>query len=114
MILKDVDKSILPFIPTEDELSGETTHLSVMDVDGMAVSLTQSVERVYGSKAAACGLGFIYNNYLYDFEYNQPKHPFFCDRMPSPGRPWLPLLFLTKIKSGWLWVVLEVNGSSQP
>ena len=30
-ILKDVDRSILPFIPSEDELSGETTHLSVID-----------------------------------------------------------------------------------
>jgi gamma-glutamyltranspeptidase/glutathione hydrolase len=60
-IVKKVDKTILPSLVTEDERSGETTHLSVMDGDGMAVSLTQSIERVYGSKAAAAGLGFLYN-----------------------------------------------------
>jgi len=40
---------------------GETTHLSVMDADGNAVGLTQSINQVYGSKAAARELGFIYN-----------------------------------------------------
>ncbi len=40
-----------------------------MDSEGTVVSLTQSIERVYGSKAAAEGLGFLYNNYL--------REPFF-------------------------------------
>ena len=63
----------MPVKETEDELSGETTHLSVIDDQGMAVSLTQSIERVYGSMAAADGLGFLYNNYMMDFEYADGK-----------------------------------------
>jgi gamma-glutamyltranspeptidase len=61
-------------IASEDELSGETTHLSTMDNKGMAVSLTRSIERVYSSKAAAAGLGFLYNNYLMDYEYSLVNH----------------------------------------
>ncbi|MGD2089359.1 MAG: gamma-glutamyltransferase [Candidatus Aminicenantes bacterium] len=73
-ILKNVDKTILSTIAGENELSGETTHLSTMDNKGMAVSLTRSIERVYSSKAAAAGLGFLYNNYLMDYEYSLVNH----------------------------------------
>jgi gamma-glutamyltranspeptidase/glutathione hydrolase len=56
---------------------GETTHLSVMDRDGNAVGLTQSVNLVYGAKAAARDLGFLYNNYLLDANRTDPDHPHF-------------------------------------
>ncbi len=54
---------------------GETTHLSVMDADGNVVGLTQSIERVYGSCCAAEELGFLYNNYMMAFEYDDISHP---------------------------------------
>lgn len=57
--------------------SGETTHLSVMDADGCAVALTQSIERVYGSFAASPELGFLYNNYMSAFEHSDISHPYF-------------------------------------
>lgn len=61
--IQAVIDSSLPLIdPPAD--GGETTHLSVMDVEGNAIGITQSVELVYGSKAAAAGLGFLYNNYM--------------------------------------------------
>ncbi|MBU2515391.1 gamma-glutamyltransferase [bacterium] len=65
-----------------DQLQGgETTHLSVMDDKGNAVGVTQSVNMVYGSKTAAEGLGFIYNNYMID-SYQLPEdHP----NAPVPG-----------------------------
>lgn len=43
---------------------GDTTHLAVVDRDGMVVSLTQSVQSLFGAKVANEKLGFLYNNYL--------------------------------------------------
>jgi gamma-glutamyltranspeptidase / glutathione hydrolase len=43
---------------------GDTTHLSVVDGEGCAVALTQSIQSVYGAKVACDKLGFVYNNYL--------------------------------------------------
>jgi gamma-glutamyltranspeptidase/glutathione hydrolase len=81
--------------------NGQTTHLSVMDSEGNAVGLTQSVNMVYASKAAAAGLGFLYNNYLLDCNTTDPHHPHYLrpgNRSASfviplivmhYGRPWL-------------------------
>ena len=44
-----------------------TTHLSVMDKDGNAVSLTYTLENSYGCKLIAEGLGFLLNNEMGDF-----------------------------------------------
>jgi len=56
---------------------GETTHLSVMDSLGNVVSLTQSIERVYGAFVATPSLGFLYNNYLNAFEYEDITNPYY-------------------------------------
>lgn len=109
-ILKNVDKKILSAIISEDELKGDTTHLSVMDGDGMAVSLTQSIERAYGSKAAAQGLGFLYNNYLMDFDYTHPHHPFYLRPNAVPWATVAPsILFL----GDRLWIALGSPGSER-
>jgi|TARA_Y100000310_G_scaffold2817_1_gene3736 gamma-glutamyltranspeptidase/glutathione hydrolase len=39
---------------------GHTTHLTVVDKNGMIVSLTQTVGTIMGSKVATPGLGFVY------------------------------------------------------
>ncbi len=57
--------------------SGETTHLSVIDKDGNAVGITQSIELVFGSKTIAKGLGFFYNNYMSAYDYKDMTHPFY-------------------------------------
>ncbi|MGB0345941.1 MAG: gamma-glutamyltransferase [Balneolaceae bacterium] len=44
-----------------------TTHLSVMDEDGNAVSLTYTLEWSYGSRMGSSELGFILNNEMGDF-----------------------------------------------
>lgn len=44
-----------------------TTHLSVVDVSGNAVSLTYTLEDWYGSKIGIEDLGFIFNNEMGDF-----------------------------------------------
>lgn len=109
-ILEHVDQSILPLVPTEDEITGETTHLSVVDVNGMAVSLTQSIERVYGSKAASEGLGFLYNNYLFDFDYALPEHPFY---LRPNAVPWATVAPTMVFNGNDLWLVLGSPGSER-
>ncbi|MDT0554070.1 gamma-glutamyltransferase [Urechidicola vernalis] len=44
-----------------------TTHISIMDKDGNAVSLTYTLESSYGSKTGIPELGFIFNNEMGDF-----------------------------------------------
>lgn len=110
-ILKNVDKEIISSIVSVDELSGETTHLSVMDEGGMAVSLTQSIERAYGSKAAAAGLGFLYNNYLMDFDYSLPSHPFYLRPNAIPWATVAPTIVFTP--QNRLWMALGSPGSER-
>ncbi len=50
--------------PAESE---ETTHLSVVDRDQNAVSLTYTLEASYGSKIVVPGAGFLLNNEMGDF-----------------------------------------------
>jgi len=45
----------------------ETTHLSVMDGNGMAVSMTTTLEHGYGVKMQSPELGFLLNNEMGDF-----------------------------------------------
>jgi gamma-glutamyltranspeptidase/glutathione hydrolase len=52
---------------TMAEESEETTHYSVIDGDGMAVSVTYTLEGGYGSAVVASGTGFILNNEMGDF-----------------------------------------------
>jgi gamma-glutamyltranspeptidase/glutathione hydrolase len=51
---------------TQEE-SLETTHYSVVDADGMAVSVTYTLEAGYGSKIVVAGGGFLLNNEMGDF-----------------------------------------------
>lgn len=44
-----------------------TTHLSVVDVNGGAVSLTQTINTPFGSGVVACGTGVLMNNEMDDF-----------------------------------------------
>ena len=56
--------------PTDVEIppeSPETTHYSVVDADGMAVSVTYTLESGYGSGIVVPGAGFLLNNEMGDF-----------------------------------------------
>jgi len=47
--------------------SPETTHFSIVDAEGMAVSVTYTLEAGYGSKIVVPGGGFLLNNEMGDF-----------------------------------------------
>lgn len=47
--------------------SEETTHLSVVDADGNAVSITTTLNSSFGSKVVVSGAGFLLNNEMDDF-----------------------------------------------
>ena len=99
-IAKNMDVSL----PLEDPVgaqTGETTHFSVMDRDGNAVAITQSIELVYGSKAAAAGLGFLYNNYLVAFELDNPAHPYYLRPNAVPWSSVAPTIMFRR-KQPWL------------
>jgi gamma-glutamyltranspeptidase / glutathione hydrolase len=46
-----------------------TTHFSIIDGDGMAVSNTYTLERSYGSRIMVKGAGFLLNNEMGDFNW---------------------------------------------
>ena len=94
-------------LPLADpDFGGEdTTHLSVMDNEGNAVGITQSIELAYGAKAAAEGLGFLYNNYMSAFEFT-----FFIRPNAIPWTSVSPALIFHDRK---LWMVLGSPGSQR-
>jgi gamma-glutamyltranspeptidase/glutathione hydrolase len=66
--------------PAEPE---ETTHLSVMDASGMAVTTTTTLEGSYGSHVVVKGAGFLLNNEMGDFN----KKPGETNRTGDIGTP---------------------------
>jgi gamma-glutamyltranspeptidase/glutathione hydrolase len=58
-----------------------TTHFSVIDKDGMAVSNTYTLEHSYGSRVVVKGAGFLLNNEMMDFNWR----PGVTDRQGNIG-----------------------------
>lgn len=109
---ESIHNSMDATLPMEDpDFGGEdTTHLSTMDDEGNAVGITQSIELAYGSKTAADGLGFLYNNYMSAFEFTNPNHPFYIRPNAIPWTSVSPaLVFLNKK----LWMVFGSPGSQR-
>jgi gamma-glutamyltranspeptidase/glutathione hydrolase len=89
---------------------GETTHLSILDRFGNAVSLTQSIERVYGSCSAARELGFLYNNYLTAFEHEDISHPYY---LRPNAVPWASVAPTIVFRGRKPWLVMGSPGSER-
>ena len=90
--------------------AGETTHLSVMDADANAVALTQSIENVYGSCAASGDLGFLYNNYMSAFNYDDPSHPYY---LRPNAVPWASVAPTIAFKHERPWLAIGSPGSER-
>lgn len=63
----------LPVPRRREKREGETNHLSVIDAEGNAVALTQSIGPSFGSKVANPELGFFY---AYSYDMNDDPVPF--------------------------------------
>lgn len=61
------DLDVAPLGPSPAMESDQTTHLSVIDRDGNAVSLTTTLNGAFGSGILVPGAGFLLNNELDDF-----------------------------------------------
>ena len=68
-------EDLAPDIPLADE-GTSTTHFSVIDACGMAVSNTYTLEFSYGSRVVVRGAGFLLNNEMGDFNWK----PGYTDR----------------------------------
>ena len=100
-------------LPAESE---ETTHFSVVDRNGMAVSNTYTLEGGYGSHVVVSGAGFILNNEMGDFN----KKPGFTDstgtigtraNLIAPGKRMLSSMSPTIVaKDGRLFLVTGSPG----
>jgi gamma-glutamyltranspeptidase/glutathione hydrolase len=89
---------------------GHTTQVSVVDRWGNAVSLTQSVGRTFGGKAAAPDLGFPYNGLLENYDYLDPSDPEYL----VPGkRPLTPIAPTIVVRDGRPWLVIGTPGTEQ-
>ena len=74
----DLEKALpVPRRPVSAEEASWTTHLSVVDAQGNAVALTQSLGPVFGSKVANPELGFFY---AYSYRMNDSVAPLSRDK----------------------------------
>ncbi len=103
-------KIVAKQIQSRVKTSGETTHLSVMDKDLNVVSLTQSIERIYGSKSACPELGFLYNNYMSAFEYEDITHPYY---LRPNGVPWASVAPTIIFRQKKPWLAIGSPGSER-
>ena len=69
---KTDSSAIKPGLVTAIE-SAETTHFSIVDADGNAVSITTTLNGMYGAKLVVQGAGFFLNNEMDDFSI-KPGH----------------------------------------
>jgi gamma-glutamyltranspeptidase/glutathione hydrolase len=70
---------LLSQYPGAAEESEQTTHLGVVDRDGMVVSLTTTLSASFGAKLTAPGTGIVLNNSVASFSRTGPNQP-------APGR----------------------------
>jgi gamma-glutamyltranspeptidase / glutathione hydrolase len=64
-VFNELDRVAKTSLPQHE--SDNTTHYSVVDVDGSAVAVTTTLNDSFGSRVTAEGLGFLLNNEMDDF-----------------------------------------------
>jgi gamma-glutamyltranspeptidase/glutathione hydrolase len=89
--------------------TGNTTHLGVVDKDGNAVAITQSINDFFATGIVPDGTGFLLNNHMRDFDID-PKSP----NAPGPGRrPVSNMGPMMIFKGGSLFLVLGSPGGTR-
>jgi gamma-glutamyltranspeptidase/glutathione hydrolase len=104
-----------PVTPSGKEPT-ETTHYSVVDVDGNAVAVTTTLNGGFGSKVTAGSLGFLLNNEMDDFSSKAGVPNMFGliqgdENLVGPNKRPLSAMSPTMVlKDGKLWLVLGSPG----
>lgn len=103
------------FEPKESE---QTTHFSIIDPAGNAVSITTTINSGYGSKTVVSGAGFLLNNEMDDFS-SKPGTPNFYGLLGAeanaiePGKRMLSSMTPSILeKDGKLYMVVGTPGGS--
>lgn len=90
--------------------AGETSHLVTADRFGNVVSMTQSIERSFGSAEVGPELGFLYNGFMRAFKIQNRKHPHFLRPGVAARSNSAPTIVL---KGGHPWAALGSTGSDR-
>lgn len=110
---------LLPFLPETPEESSETTHVSVLDEDGNAVSLTTTLNSSFGSGVLVPGGGYLLNNEMDDFALlgrvpNQFGLVGSDANLIRPGRRPLSSMTPTVVRDGGHAVTLVIGSPGGP
>jgi gamma-glutamyltranspeptidase/glutathione hydrolase len=62
------------YVPVDEIYSASTTQLSILDKDGNAVSITQTLSDFWGSRVMVPGYGFFINDELHNFNDYNPNN----------------------------------------
>ena len=113
------DPAVAPWAPTPPPESPETTHLSVLDAEGNAVSLTTTLNGTFGSGILVEGAGFLLNNELDDFSIQAGTPNMFglvgsvANQLHGGRRP-LSSMTPTVVREGGQRVVLVLGAPGGP
>lgn len=105
-----IDKNSAEALLNGEVDSGETTHFSVVDTSGLVVGVTASINSYYGARVASPELGFLYNDYMQEFELGNPEHPFTLRPGAMPYSSMCPTVL---VQGGEVFLVLGSPGSSR-
>jgi gamma-glutamyltranspeptidase/glutathione hydrolase len=116
-----LDEAGLVPVPAGPQESMETTHFSVIDKDGNAVSVTTTLNGAFGNGHVVTGAGFLMNNEMDDFN-TRPGQPNLYGlvqgeaNMPAPGKRMLSSMSPTLVFHGekLVLVVGTPGGSTIP
>lgn len=104
--------------PEPKKESEQTTHLSIIDAEGNAVSVTTTLNDWYGSHAVVAGAGFFLNNEMDDFS-SKPGVPNLYGLVGGtanaiePGKRMLSSMTPTIVeRAGKPWMVVGTPGGS--
>ena len=105
--------------PVEEPESRHTTHYSVVDPEGNAVSVTTTLNDDFGSRVTATGLGFLLNDEMDDFT-SKPGAPNLFGLIQGPAnaigpgkRPLSSMAPTMVLRDGHLFLVLGSRGGSR-
>ena len=117
-VFNQLDQYAKQHPPTSANEPEQTTHYSVVDAEGNAVSVTTTLNGSFGSKVTAEGLGFLMNNGMDDFS-SKPGAPNMYGLIQGPAnaigpgkRPLSAMTPTIVLKDGKLFLVLGSPGGS--